>query len=95
MTRRQALPCAEPPAVVAARMLKGIHDAYRAARTEATNTATADLVDKERKHRLDGWLSREHRARHRAVREELCCRGIDLPPMPPKPRRRRLWTTTP
>jgi hypothetical protein len=100
ITRRQVPPrveppaVAEPPAVVAARILKGVHDAYRAARAEATNTTTADLVVKEGRYRREYWLSRQDRVRWRAVREELRARGIDLPPAPPKPRRRRLWTTT-
>lgn len=94
ITRGQVEPRAAPPAVVAARILRGVHDAYRAARAEAPNTTTAELETKERQYRLCYWLSRQDRARYRAVREELRSRGIDLPRVPPKPRRRRLWTTT-
>ena len=74
-------------------MLRGVHDAYRAARGEATNATTVELETEEQRYRRACWLSRVDRARHRAVREELRSRGIDLPPVPPKPRR-RMWTTT-
>lgn len=89
-SRQQVKQLAEPPAVVAARMLRTVHAAYRAARAEAKNTTTVELEVEERRYRSSSWLLRVERAEYRAVREELRARGIEAPPVPDFARRRRL-----
>lgn len=79
---------ANPPAVGAARMLRWVHEAYLAQRAEAEHDPTRLLHILERSYRHCIWLSREDRARHRAVRDELRRRGVDVPPLvlaPPGP----------